>query len=299
MTSDKVSIIIPSYNHAKYLDQCIDSALNQDYDNIEIILVDDGSTDGSLEIAHKYADKIIIIQKSNGGTSSAYNAGIKAMTGQWFTMIGSDDVSKPHFISNMLKDIKKLEERVNVENHIFYSGHEDIDADNNVIQIAKNNINNSSYNEKKIAILNNMFFNMNTVMINKKLFVRCGLLDESVAHHEDREFMMRCVVLHDSTLCYLDHVDTMIRRHKGSLTTDLSDRRVDIGNTMNHLILNQTTNVMRDTYLQDLNVYHKKSHIKSKLFYKAKRTLWVLLPKHTYDKVCLLWHKKETKGFGI
>jgi len=87
----KVSIIIPVYNTEKYLHECINSALNQTYPEIEIIAVNDGSTDSSLNILKEYDKKIIIVDKKNGGTSSALNAGIRKMTGEWFKWISSDD----------------------------------------------------------------------------------------------------------------------------------------------------------------------------------------------------------------
>ena len=77
----KVSIVIPVFNAEKYLKECIDSALNQTYKDIEIIAVDDGSTDSSPEILKKYENKITTISKKNGGTASALNAGIKVMSG--------------------------------------------------------------------------------------------------------------------------------------------------------------------------------------------------------------------------
>ena len=88
----KVSIVIPVYNTEKYLDDCIESALNQTYKEIEVIAVNDGSTDNSLEVLKKYADRIKIISKPNGGTSSALNVGIAAMAGEWFKILGADDV---------------------------------------------------------------------------------------------------------------------------------------------------------------------------------------------------------------
>ncbi len=89
-----VSIIIPIYNVEKYLRQCLDSVVNQTYKNIEIILVDDGSTDGSYSIAKEYADKdnrINLLQKSNGGLSDARNFGLKYVTKPYVLFLDSDD----------------------------------------------------------------------------------------------------------------------------------------------------------------------------------------------------------------
>ena len=94
MSSIKFSIIIPVYNVEKYLNECVDSVLNQTYKYMEIILVDDGSTDSSPQICDSYAEKdnrIRAIHKENGGLSSARNAGIKNMTGDYVLFLDSDD----------------------------------------------------------------------------------------------------------------------------------------------------------------------------------------------------------------
>ena len=91
----KISIIVPIYNVEKYLSKCIDSLLNQTLKNIEIILINDGSTDNSLKIARKYqnenANKIIIINKKNGGQGSARNEGLKIARGEYIAYVDSDD----------------------------------------------------------------------------------------------------------------------------------------------------------------------------------------------------------------
>ena len=84
MNTEKVSIIIPVFNSEKYLEECINSALNQTYQNIEIIAVNDGSTlKITKNILKKFSDKIIIISKENGGIASALNVGIKNAKGEW------------------------------------------------------------------------------------------------------------------------------------------------------------------------------------------------------------------------
>ena len=90
----KISVIIPVYNVEKYLQECIDSVINQNLDNIEIILVNDGSTDGSSDICREYAcrcDNIVLLEKENGGLSSARNAGLDAASGKYIYFLDSDD----------------------------------------------------------------------------------------------------------------------------------------------------------------------------------------------------------------
>lgn len=93
MQAPKVSIIIPVYNGSNYLSNAIDCALNQTYDNIEVIVVNDGSTDDGKteEIALSYGDRIRYFCKPNGGVSSALNFGIRNMTGDYFSWLSHDD----------------------------------------------------------------------------------------------------------------------------------------------------------------------------------------------------------------
>ncbi|MDE6208312.1 MAG: glycosyltransferase [Lachnospiraceae bacterium] len=94
-----ISVIIPVYNVYRYLGICIDSILNQTYDKLEIILVDDGSTDGSGELCDEYADKdsrVIVIHQKNGGISSARNSGLDIASGEFITFVDSDDYLENH-----------------------------------------------------------------------------------------------------------------------------------------------------------------------------------------------------------
>ena len=89
-----VSIIVPVYNAEKYLSVCIDSILNQTYENIEIILIDDGSTDKSAQICDEYTAKdkrVMVVHKKNGGVSAGRNDGLMAANGQFIMFVDSDD----------------------------------------------------------------------------------------------------------------------------------------------------------------------------------------------------------------
>lgn len=90
--SRKISIIINNFNYAKYLARCIESALNQTWSNTEVIVVDDGSTDESVKIAHRYESRITVIAKANGGQGSCYNVGFAASTGDIVCFLDADDM---------------------------------------------------------------------------------------------------------------------------------------------------------------------------------------------------------------
>ena len=104
--TEMVSIIIPVYNVENYLERCVDSVMHQTYKNLEIILVNDGSTDSSFDICNnlkKKYPKLVIINKKNGGLSSARNAGIMAAHGDFIAFLDSDDWVTPDCYEYMLK----------------------------------------------------------------------------------------------------------------------------------------------------------------------------------------------------
>ncbi len=104
----QISIIVPVYNVEKYLNECIDSILNQSYTNFELILVNDGSTDDSGKICDEYAindKRVRVYHKNNGGQSSARNLGIEKSSCEWLCFIDSDDIVHPRMLEYMKKAI--------------------------------------------------------------------------------------------------------------------------------------------------------------------------------------------------
>ena len=105
----RISIIIPSFGQAQYLREAIDSALSQTYPSIEIIVVDDGSHDGSLEIAKSYGDKINLIVQKNKGLASARNTGImnSSPLSSYIFFLDADDFLLPHGIERIVENAKE------------------------------------------------------------------------------------------------------------------------------------------------------------------------------------------------
>jgi glycosyltransferase involved in cell wall biosynthesis len=96
MSQPLVSVVLTSYNYARYLRESIDSALGQTYPGVEVIVVDDGSADASCEIIRSYRDRITAIGQENGGQASAWNAGAALARGAWVIFLDSDDRLAPH-----------------------------------------------------------------------------------------------------------------------------------------------------------------------------------------------------------
>lgn len=109
MNNPKVSVIIPVYNVEKYLEQCLDSVVNQTLKDIEIICVNDGSTDSSLEILQGYARKdarIIVVSKPNSGYGATMNIGISNASGEYIGIVESDDFIEPDMYEKLYTEAK-------------------------------------------------------------------------------------------------------------------------------------------------------------------------------------------------
>ena len=106
----KVSIIVPVFNVAPYLEESISSILSQSFTDYELLIVDDGSTDGSYEICDQLAEKdsrIRVFHKENGGVSSARNLGLKNAEGEWICFVDSDDILLPHGLQTMMDGVSE------------------------------------------------------------------------------------------------------------------------------------------------------------------------------------------------
>lgn len=175
-----VSIIIPVYNGSNFLSQAIDSALSQTYDNIEIIVINDGSNDNGLteQIALSYNDKIRYFFKENGGVASALNFGIKKMKGEFFSWLSHDDLYLP----------KKTELQINLlraydQEHlpIIYSDFDLIDSNGSFIR----KIYTKCTNSMVIDLLHSLKVNGCTVLIGKKYLDIVGPFDENNSYWAD------------------------------------------------------------------------------------------------------------------
>ena len=110
MNSPLISVIVPVYNSERSLEYSIKSLIEQTFDNIQIILVNDGSTDNSLELCRQLAEKdsrILVIDKKNGGVSSARNAGLDKSDGEYITFLDADDYACPTMLEHMYNEILK------------------------------------------------------------------------------------------------------------------------------------------------------------------------------------------------
>ena len=171
MPSDLVSVIIPVYNSEKFLVECLDSILTQSYRDIEIIAVDDGSTDTSSGILERYSDKINIISQKNQGLASALNLGISKMKGSWFKWFSPDDVMYSNTIETLIDETKN-----HSDNTIIYSNWNIIDDTGNTLrEFHESNYNELSEFDFNVRLLDGQQINVNTTLIPATLFKKYGV----------------------------------------------------------------------------------------------------------------------------
>ena len=122
--TEKITIIVPVYNVEYYLDKCLDSLINQTYKNLEIIVINDGSTDNSGIICQEYAQKdnrIVYIEKENGGQSEVRNMGLDRMTGSYVTFVDSDDWIELDYVEILYKKITEYQADIAVGNYYSFN----------------------------------------------------------------------------------------------------------------------------------------------------------------------------------
>lgn len=196
-----ISIIIPIYNSEKYLDRCIESIVNQTYKNLEIILINDGSSDNCPKICDAWAKKdnrIKVIHKENEGVSIARNIGINNSKGEYITFIDSDD-----YIDSKMYE-KMLEKLNNTDTKLCFC---DINIVNFDQTITKFNFNNETIITKKDffeTVFNNnaMNFAVWNKLISRKLIGNIRF-DSNIYIREDALFLFECIEKIDK-ICYLN-----------------------------------------------------------------------------------------------
>lgn len=190
--SPKLSIIVPVYNGEKYIRKCIDSILNQSFKDMEIIVINDGSTDTTEEILKTYLEKdkrIKLINNKNSGPAAARNKGIKAARGNYIGFVDSDD----YIELTMYEKLYESAEKKNVE--VIMCGYRDINSFNNTSEIIKSNLEAYKvyYKEAIRTIIRSFteyknygYFSLCNKIYSKKLLENNNLyLDEKRDHGED------------------------------------------------------------------------------------------------------------------
>lgn len=271
-----VSVIIPVFNGEKYLDECIESAINQTYQDIEIITVNDGSTDNTAEILKKYTNKIKIITKKNGGISSALNAGIKVAQGEWIKWLSADDSLYPDCIEELILATEKLEDK---EKHILYSNYDYIDSEGKITsRQIEHNYNDLDDFEFNVILLDHFIGNGTTSLIHRSVIDRFGLFDSKLSHSQDYELWLRYSILHNCRLHLIPKILAKYRIHQGQMTKSNIKKSIEQAEMVRKNMLDKIGPEKRKQYEIALQIYKKKKPFVNKCKDFMRYTIFRVLP---------------------
>jgi len=284
--SELVSIIIPVYNAAPFLKDSLESVINQTYSNIEIICVDDGSTDNSLDILKSFSDKITIISQENQGLSSALNAGIKKMKGKWFKWFSPDDV----MFSNTIETLVNIGEKFS--NTIIYSNWELIDEKNNQLRsFQESNYNELSNFEFNIRLLDRQLINVNTTLIPSSLFEKCSIrnLDDPVAI--DYDLFLHAALLFNTKFYLIQKSLIKYRIHTKQLSHKNILKTLEYISQIKDEILQHLDDSSKNRYKSELKQYQQTKSTKIKTMDLGMKLLSTL-PSFVSDRMILFYLNK-------
>jgi len=233
----KVSVIIPAYNKSELTLRAIESVLNQTYDNIEIIVVDDGSSDNTKEELKSFGNKIRYIFKENAGACSARNVGIKQATGEYIALLDCDDIYYPEKLAKSVEYLETNPDYGFVSTNAYL-----IDANDKVVSVFSN-----SHRKRNGFIASKLIFiNLvcnSTVIVRRSCFKKVGYYDEKIFIPADWDMWLRLAEVYKA----------------GYIDEKLTGYRVSDSYTKSHkeTALNENLYVIKKTFNRN-NVISKK-----------------------------------------
>jgi GT2 family glycosyltransferase len=213
------SIIIPTYNQAAYIQATIDSALSQTYRDVEVIVVDDGSTDETSERLKDYRNKIHCLRQNNKGPSAARNLGFRASKGDYILFLDSDDLLSPDMIATHVET-----QLANPIIGLTYSRWKQIDPSGTKILGEISPI--KPEGDLIQALLRRkLFFYGSATVMRRECLEKVGLFDESLSWGEDVDMWLR-IAQAGFSFGFVDRTLTSYRVHHQSLTAGVSPQQV-------------------------------------------------------------------------
>ena len=280
MENPLVSIIIPVFNGSNYLRESIESALNQTYRNIEVIVINDGSNDEGLteKIALSYEDKIRYYSKENGGVSSALNLGINEMCGDWFSWLSHDDLYNETKIERQIYELKKSMN----EKAIIITGSKQIDKDGNYIKNNRRFFKKHYSGDEMFKLLfSGKSLNGCALLIPKTALLNSDLFDENFKFIQDWKMWVK-LSLKRYDFIYINEYLVDSRIHAEQQTIKIKNVSIiEVNSFINDLIEKLPSEISKDKLLSILK-YNKCDKIRYLLYYLKGRVYILLISIYRY-----------------
>lgn len=228
-----VSIVVPSLNAARWIGPCIESALAQTYRDTEVIIVDAGSTDGTLDVLRRYGSSVRVVRDEGGSIPHSMNVAIAEMRGEWLRRVDADDVMHPESVEALLA----ASDPGDPGSAIPYADYSRIDGSGRETGIAyRFPYNRLSTFEQGVRQIDHMFASSTSCLVHRTVFGRAGPFDEGFAVAEDRELAMRCLLLRGVRFANVPRVLYGYRVRDGQLTGSGARIRAEAARAVGHAL---------------------------------------------------------------
>lgn len=296
------SIIIPLYNKEDYIEATLKSVLSQSFQDFEIIVVNDGSTDESLNIVKQIeSDKVVMFSNENRGLSATRNFGIEKAKSNYVAFLDADDLWKKDYLETMFKLIKA------------YNGHSVFCTNVNLFyEYIKNHLQGKNFNLKYALVLNSFSDlleytpGFSSIVIDKSVFKSVGGFNEAVNFGEEHDFFIRCfaqydlVFYTDSKVYYRKGVSNQLTAPNKNFQRIIPDYNAYLTHPLNHDLKRYIDFIhykLSILYKMELNtemsdLYKKKIHLKNlRCIQKIKLSLPTFL--FYYSKTIYVWFSRK------
>ncbi|MBR2704788.1 MAG: glycosyltransferase [Clostridia bacterium] len=256
----KVSIVVPVYNVDKYLAKCLDSLVNQTLQDIEIIAVNDGSTDGSADILtdyeQRYEGKIKVLTKENGGLSDARNYGMPYATGEYIAFLDSDDYVEKDMYERLYN--KAIEENSDIVECDFIWEY----PDKSKVDVGE------IYSGKKEMILKARVVAWNK-LIKREIIEKANIIYPKGLRYEDVEFFYKMVPYYNK-VSFLKYPCIHYIQRESSISNNQNERTAEIFNVLDNVIEYYKEKGLYDEYKSELEYTYARLLLCSSLFRMVK-----------------------------
>lgn len=193
MYQPTVSILIPTYNRAKYIGECLDSLLAQTIPALEIIVIDDGSEDGTAELVGTYGERVRYLRKENGGKSTAVNVGLEEARGDFIWIFDDDDVALPDAIETRLAVLAANPEAGFVYSQHYYGSD---GPDGRIVRGRLHVVPEHDPDTFFQDLMLGCFFHLATALVKRELYLQLGGFDTSLLNSEDYDMQLQLARSH-------------------------------------------------------------------------------------------------------
>jgi len=286
----KVSVIIPTYNRAHFLTQAIDSVFAQTFKDYEILIVDDGSTDHSVDVIKQYGDRVRYIYQENEGPPGAMNTGVENTTGEYYVVLGNDDMLMPDMLERQLAVMEKDPDLAFVCAGTYF-----VDEEGEIIKTSKD----GRYREKtfKSLLSDNFVWHLTTV-VRRSMADEVGHFDENLYTTHDYNLWIHLALKHKFE--YTDAPLAKFRQHPGN-----TSKKLDIF-LKDHLTILDKETVASQLTFGEKKYYRALVYYRFGMFYarnkedvNAALCYWKAVLTHPLIGAHFWTHETETMRFSL